>query len=63
MEVFVLLGLTDYEGAELLGVYASVAEAESARDVMNKRIKWDGYEIERRVVGASARADWEAVNV
>ena len=63
MEVFVLLGLTDYEGAELLGVYASVVEAEDARDVINKRIKWDDYEIERRVVGASARADWERTNV
>jgi len=63
MEVFVLLGLTDYEGAELLGVYHTLADAEFARDVMNKRIKWDGYEIERCVVGASARADWEAVNV
>lgn len=63
MDVFVLLGCTRYEGAELLGVYASVAEAESARDVINDRIKWDSYEIERRVVGASARADWERTNV
>ena len=63
MEVFVLLGCTRHEGSELLGVYASVAEAESARDVIDNRIKWDDYEIERRIVGAEARADWERTNV
>lgn len=32
-------------------------------NVIDERIKWDYYEIERRVVGADARADWERTNV
>jgi hypothetical protein len=63
MEVFVLFGCTRYEGSELLGVYHTLADAEFARDDINGRIQWDSYDIQRRVVGASARADWEAVNV
>jgi hypothetical protein len=59
MVVFVLLGLEDYEGEKLLGVYASVEEAEAARDVIAKRMSWDGFAIERRTLGDPARVDWE----
>lgn len=64
MEVFVLLAVTDYEGSELLGVYHTQADAESAREtyiakLAIDRIRYDGYDIQRRVIGASARADWE----
>lgn len=59
MVVFVLLGLADYEGEKLLGVYASVEDAESARDVIAKRMDWDGFTIERRALGEAARVDWE----
>ena len=64
MEVFVLLGVSDYEGYELLGVYHTQADAELARDaciakLAVDRIHYDGYAIQRRVIGASARADWE----
>lgn len=59
MEVFVLLGCTDYEGNEMLGVYASLVDALAARDVIDKRVRWDDYDIERRVVGAPAQAGWE----
>jgi 5-methylthioribose kinase len=64
MEVFVLLAVTDYEGSELLGVYHTQADAESARDayiakLAVDRIRYDGYDIQRRVIGADARADWE----
>lgn len=59
MEVFVLLGCTDYDGDEVLGVYASLAEAEAARDVINKRMRWDGYDIQSHVIGAPAQAGWE----
>ena len=68
MEVFVLLAVTDYEGSELLGVYHTLADAEFAREtyiakLAVDRIHYDDYDIQRRVVGASARADWETVNV
>lgn len=64
MEVFVLLAVTDYEGDTLLGVYETLADAESARDayiakLAVDRIRYDGYDIQRRVIGAKARADWE----
>ena len=32
MQVFVLLGVVEYEGSDLLGVYSSRELAESARD-------------------------------
>lgn len=65
MKVFILLGLTEYEGDDILGVYASAAEAASARDAyIAKRNDYsnggyDDYDIESRVVGAVAHSQWE----
>ena len=61
MERCVLMGRMDYECDELLGVYHTEADAEFARDEYKReqrdRDMFDGYSIERRVIGA--RAKWE----
>ena len=57
MEVFVLLGHIDYEDTLLLGVYHSQEDAEFHKEVfINKEGEdaYDGYSIERRVIGARA---------
>ena len=62
MEVFVLMGEIDYEGSELLGVYASEEEAIAARNVYSRdRMRpvapSDACYVERRVLGAPADSD------
>lgn len=60
MEVYVLMGHVHYECDELLGVYHTQADAEFARDEYKREVErdwFDGYSIERRVIGA--RAKWE----
>ena len=62
MEVFVLMGEIDYEGSDLLGVYASEEEAIAARNVYSRdRVRpvdpFDSYYVERRVLGAPADSD------
>ena len=65
MVVFILLGLTDYDGDDILGVYASTAEAASARDAYIAKHNhysnggYDDYNIQSRVVGAVAHSEWE----
>ena len=65
MEVYVLLGSNQYEGYALLGVYHTKADAEMHRDLYKNEGKgaysFDYYEVERRVVGARAKEDWEMV--
>ena len=61
MEVFVLMGHILYECDELLGVYYNESDAEFARDEYNRENEnqmFDQFSIERRVIGASARAEW-----
>lgn len=60
MEVFVLMGEIDYEGCELLGVYASEEEAVNARNIYTRDRSFDpfdGYYVQRRVVGSPADSD------
>ena len=59
MEVFVLLGEFEYEGSELLGVYASEEEARTAHGVYTRDGDRfiDSYYIERRSVGAPVDSD------
>ena len=54
MEVFVLMGEIDYEGSELLGVYASEEEARTAHGVYTRDGDRfiDGYYIVRMPMGA-----------
>ena len=56
MEVFVLMGVIDYEGDVLLGVYASEQEAHDAYGVFNRDREqgFDSYYVARQVVGAPA---------
>jgi hypothetical protein len=66
MEVFVLMSHILYECDELLGVYHNESDAEFARDEYkreNEDHMFDQFSIERRVIGAAARADWETDNV
>jgi hypothetical protein len=58
MEVFVLMGEIDYEGESLLGVYASEEEAITARNIYTRDRSFDpfdGYYVQRRVLGAGAK--------
>lgn len=59
MEVFVLMGEFDFEGSELLGVYASEEEALDAYGVYTRDGDQfiDAYYIERRSVGAPVDSD------
>ena len=60
MEVFVLMGEFDYEGSELLGVYASEEEAVTARNIYTRdraSDPFDSYYVEGRVLGAPADSD------
>ena len=57
MEVFVLMGVIDYEGDMLLGVYASEDEAVTARNIYTRDRSFDpfdGYYVARQTVGAPA---------
>ena len=61
MEVFVLMGEIDYEGSDLLGVYASEEEAIAARNVYSRDLRYevfDGYYIQRTVLGAPANPEF-----
>jgi hypothetical protein len=57
MEVFVLFGCIDYEGDYMLGVYYSLADAQSAL-VDFEGEAYERYVISRRVVGARADEDF-----
>jgi len=57
MEVFVLFGCIDYEGDYMLGVYYSLADAQSAL-VDFEGEAYGRYIISRRVVGARADEDF-----
>ena len=60
MEVFVLMGHINYEDSFLLGVYYTLADAKFHREVfINSKGEnaFDGYSIERRVIGARAETD------
>jgi hypothetical protein len=58
MEVFVLMGVIDYEADILLGVYASAEEAHTAYGVYTRDRDqgFDSYYVARQVVGAPADA-------
>ena len=61
MEIFVLMGEIDYEGSDLLGVYASEEEAINARNVYVRDTRYaafDGYYIQRQVLGAPANPEF-----
>ena len=57
MEVFVLFGCIDYEGDYMLGVYHSLADAQSAL-VDFDGVAYERYVISRRVIGARADEDF-----
>ncbi len=57
MEVFVLFGCIDYEGDYMLGVYYSLADAQSAL-VDFEGEAYERYIISRRVIGARADEDF-----
>jgi hypothetical protein len=57
MEVFVLFGCIDYEGDYMLGVYYSLADAQSAL-VDYEGEAYGRYIISRRVIGARASEDF-----
>ena len=57
MEVFVLFGCIDYEGDYMLGVYHSLADAQSAL-VDFEGEPYERYLISRRVIGARAEEDF-----
>jgi hypothetical protein len=61
MEVFVLMGVLNYEGDMLLGVYVSLEEATDARYVSerNHRSCFDSYYIDRRVIGAPGEINFD----
>lgn len=55
MEVFVLLGVIDYEGDMLIGTYASFEEAVDAQGVYTRdHDVFDRYVVIRSVLGAAA---------
>ena len=56
MTVYVLLVAYEYEGCELLGVYASEAEAQAAFDVHEQEEPGGDCVIQDRVLGAPADA-------
>ena len=54
MKVYALLGGYDYEGLELLGVYASRDEAVEAYELVRDRERFDTVQVETRELGAPA---------
>lgn len=67
MEVFVLLGNISYEGSYLMGVYHTQVDAENAAEEHgsgeNGESAYDGYVIERRVIGARAKSNFGQFDV
>ena len=61
MEVFVLIGELNYEGELLLVVYASEEEAITARNIYtrDRNQGFDGYYVQRQVLGAPAETDFD----
>lgn len=61
MEVFVLMAEWDYEGSELLGIYASEEEARTAHGVYTRDGDQyvDSFYFVRRVVGAPAEVGFD----
>ena len=45
MKVFALIGYLDYEGSDLIGIYASRMAAEAAIDALPEWDKYDEIEI------------------
>ena len=61
MEVFVLMGEIDYEGSDLLGVYASFEEAITARNIYTRDRSFDpfdGYYVYRTTLGGPADQEY-----
>jgi hypothetical protein len=55
MKVFALLGQVNYEGATLMGIYASKSEAIAARYAMGgEQYSYSNFCVEERVMGAAA---------
>ena len=67
MEVFVLMGNINYEGSYLLGVYHTQSDAENAAEEHGSGecgdSAYDGYTIERRVIGARAKINFGQFDV
>jgi hypothetical protein len=65
MEIFALMGVLDYEGDMLLGLYVSLEEATDARNVYtrDREMGFDSYYVDRRAVGAPAEADHDRIEV
>jgi hypothetical protein len=61
MEIFALMGVIDYEGDMLLGLYVSLEEATDARNVYtrDREMGFDSYYVDRRAVGAPAEANFD----
>lgn len=67
MKVYILYGDVPYEGDEVLGVYLSDEDAQSARDKYIKRTKcqkltgfqFQSYSIAEYEVGKPAKTSWE----
>jgi hypothetical protein len=61
MEIFALMGVIDYEGDMLLGLYASLEEATNARNIYtrDRYCGFDSYYVDRRAVGAPAEANFD----
>ena len=60
MEIFALMGVLDYEGDMLLGLYVSLEEATDARNIYtrDREMGFDSYYVDRRAVGAPAEANF-----
>ena len=60
MVVFVLLGVTHYEGDTLLGVYETEQAALAAYQVHLEDGRWsyDDIKVEDRIVGAAVETRW-----
>jgi hypothetical protein len=57
--VFVLVGQTDYAGDTILGVYASVEEADEAyAQYITEHSAYDDYDTQKIEIGAAAEFRW-----
>ena len=65
MEVFVLMGEFDYEGSELLGVYASEEEARTDHGVYTRDGDRfiDAYYVVRQTVGSPVDSDGHRIYI
>ena len=60
MEIFALMGVIDYEGDMLLGLYVSLEEATDALRVYtrDREMGFDSYYVDHRAVGSPAQANF-----